>query len=172
VISQTAEYALRAIVWLASHPEETMSTHQIAVGTRTPAGYLARVMQKLARAGFVSSSPGRTGGFRLARPAAKLSVLEVVNAVDPIHRIDGCPLGIESHRDGLCPLHRRLDEVTAGTERAFRETTISDLLDPRGYGTPLCRPRPRSLNVGRSGTGRGKSSRSGRRSHAHGRPAR
>jgi Rrf2 family transcriptional regulator, nitric oxide-sensitive transcriptional repressor len=93
MISQTAEYALRAVVWLASSPDRAHGTPQIATAVKVPAGYLAKVMQRLARAGLVVSSPGRLGGFRIARPATEISVFDVVNAVDPIRRIHTCPLG-------------------------------------------------------------------------------
>lgn len=100
-ISQTAEYALRAVVWLAGHAEAAMGTPEIARSTRVPPGYLAKVLQLLGRGGLVTSAPGRKGGFRLARSAAEISILQVVNAVDPVERIRRCPLGIESH-GGRC----------------------------------------------------------------------
>lgn len=128
LISKTAEYALRAVVWLAQTPDTPRGTPQAARATRVPAGYLSRVLQSLARAGLVESSPGRTGGFRLARPPRRISVLEVVNAVDPVQRVVRCPLGLRSHRGRLCPLHRRLDEAAAMVQRAYAETTIAEIL--------------------------------------------
>lgn len=129
MISQTAEYALRAIVWLARDPAMLFGTARIARATHVPAGYLSHVLQALARAGLVESSPGRSGGFRLRRSRRKISVLDVVNAVDPVERIVRCPLGRKSHRGRLCPLHRKLDEATAMMERAFAETPIAAILD-------------------------------------------
>ena len=152
VISQTAEYALRAVVWLANRAGTTQSTQEIAKGTHAPAGYLARVLQDLARAGLVESSPGRTGGFLLRRRPSELSALEVVNAVEPIRRITECPLGIQSHHTNLCPLHRRMDEVFELMEQGFRDTTIAQLLsaDERD-GSPLCRAAVRAPAAGALG---------------------
>ena len=65
-------------------------------------------------------------------------MLDVVNAVDPLTRIEACPLGLQEHRGRLCALHRRLDEATALVERAFSQTSIADLI-PRSKG--LCDPR-------------------------------
>lgn len=138
MISQSAEYALRAIVWLAEHPEVTLSTPEIARRTMVPAGYLSKVLQALARAGLVTSTPGRTGGFVLARPANRISVLEVINAVSRLQRIDRCPLGMEGHGGHLCPLHQRLDDVAAHAERVFADTTMADLLKKRESGGVLC----------------------------------
>ena len=137
-ISQTAEYALRAVVWLASRPDMNLSTQQIAEVTRVPAGYLSKVLQALARAGLVASQPGRTGGFQLTRPAREISVLDVVNAVDPVQRIRSCPLLLLSHEHELCPLHRRLDQALANVERAFAESTIAELISEPARNVPLC----------------------------------
>ena len=137
-ISQTAEYALRAVVWLAREPENAVGTPRIARATQVPAGYLSRVLQSLARAGLVTSNPGRSGGFRLARPPKRITVLDVVNAVDPVRRIGKCPLKIDDHGSNLCPLHRRLDAAIGATEKAFRETSIAELLTEPSTSRPLC----------------------------------
>jgi Rrf2 family nitric oxide-sensitive transcriptional repressor len=139
MISQTAEYALRAVVYLAGHEKSARTVAQIAKATMVPAGYLAKVMQSLGRARLVKSQRGLNGGFSLARSARKLSVLEVVNAVDPMQRYPECPLGISSHGRRLCPLHRRLDDAAQAVEDAFGETTIADLLDVPAARRPLCR---------------------------------
>ena len=141
MFSQTAEYALRAVVYLASQGGAAQTTQQIAEATRVPAGYLAKVMQGLSRAGLVYSQRGLHGGFTLARPADELTVLDVLEAVDPIRRIRTCPLGIKGHLN-LCPLHRRLDQAMALVEKALRQSTIAELLaEPeraRGIPIPLC----------------------------------
>ncbi len=141
MISQTAEYALRAVVYLAGQGGEARTTQQIAEVTRVPAGYLAKVMQGLSRAGLARSQRGLHGGFTLATAPGKLTVLDVVNAVDPIRRIRSCPLGIKGHLN-LCPLHRRLDRAIGMVEEALRSSTIAELLtEPdraRGIPIPLC----------------------------------
>lgn len=138
MISQTAEYALRAVVCLARSRGAAMGTPGIAQETRVPVDYLSKVLQALRRAGLVISNAGRTGGFRLARPASRISILDVVNAVDPIQRIKRCPLGLKSHVGGLCLLHRKLDTATGLMEQAFADSTVADLLHEEGGITPLC----------------------------------
>jgi Rrf2 family protein len=132
MLSQTAEYALRAIVSLAGQPDRSLAGHQLAVRARVPAGYLSKVMQSLVRAGLVDAQRGKNGGFTLASPSDRISILDVINAVDPLRRIRQCPLGLKGHEQ-LCPLHRRLDEALEHVERVFAETKISDLLT----GTPV-----------------------------------
>jgi Rrf2 family protein len=137
MISQTAEYALRAIVYLADQ-EGSQTTQQISQVTRVPAGYLSKVLQGLARAGLVHSQRGLHGGFTLAKPPDTLSVWEVLEAVDPIQRIRSCPLGLKSHGANLCPMHRRLDDAAALVEEAFRNSTVQELLDEPTRSKPLC----------------------------------
>lgn len=137
MISQSAEYALRAVVWLAGYHDGNLGTGRIAESVKVPPGYLAKVMQKLARAGLVVSEPGRSGGFCLARPAASISVLEVVDAVDPIRLLEGCPLHLPSHEGRLCPLHRRLDDAARSVRDAFARSTIADLLNEETLSPPL-----------------------------------
>lgn len=138
MISQSAEYALRAVVWLAGHPGATLSTSEIARRTAVPLGYLSKVLQALSRAGLVASTPGRTGGFVLTREPHRISVLDVINAVAQLPRIECCPLGIESHGHDLCPLHKRLDDVAAYVEHVFAKTMIAELLKEGTPNLPLC----------------------------------
>ena len=139
MLSQTVEYSLRAIVWLAAHADDPQTTQQIAAATLVPAGYLAKVMQSLGRGGLVTAQRGKHGGFLLARPARSVSVLEVINTVEPIQRIRECPLGIDAHGSHLCPLHKRLDAAMAMIEKAFRETSIAEVLAEPSKSKPLCR---------------------------------
>lgn len=141
MISQTAEYALRAIVFLAGQVEGARTVAQIAEATCVPAGYLAKVMQNLSRSRLVKSQRGLNGGFSLARDPHELSVLQIVNAVDPIRRFPECPLGIESHGKRLCPLHRRLDDAAQTVEDAFCQTMVSELVEiPSGRKSPCSFP--------------------------------
>lgn len=138
MISRTAEYALRAVVWLATTPQTPQTTRQVAEGTHVPRGYLSKVLQSLAERGIVNSQRGLGGGFVLARPPAELTVLAVINAVDPLERIERCPLNLKSHQTELCPLHRRLDDALALIERTFASCTIAELIDRPGAAGPLC----------------------------------
>ena len=138
MISQTAEYALRAVAALAAQPDEPMATQRMAEVTKVPAGYLSKVLQALGRAGLVQSTRGLGGGFVLTRPAAELSVYDVVQAVDPVQRIRTCPLGLKGHGVRLCPLHKRLDDAMRMVEEAFRQSNLAEILAEPTESTPLC----------------------------------
>ena len=128
MFTQTTEYALRAVAYLAKDPESPRTTQQIAEVTMVPPDYLAKVLKDLSRSGLVRSQRGPSGGFWLDRDPNELTVLEVVNAVGAIPRIRSCPLDLPEHRHELCPLHRLLDDAAAQIERAFSAATIGALI--------------------------------------------
>ena len=117
MLSQTVEYALRAAVQLAALAPEPSTTAELAEVTRVPPAYLVKVLQSLVKAGIVVSQRGAAGGVSLACPAKKVTILDIVNATDPIRRIKSCPLDLATHGTKLCPLHRRLG-LRIGSGRA------------------------------------------------------
>ena len=137
MISLTAEYALRIVVFLASLNDQPATTAQISATTRVPQGYLSKILRQLSKGNLVLSQRGLHGGSRLARPARRMTVWDVVDVVDPIQRIRTCPLGLASHSVSLCPLHHRLDTAIASVESAFRETTIADVVAEPSDSKPL-----------------------------------
>ena len=138
MISQTAEYALRAMAQLALNPEVPQTSQQIAAVTLVPVHYMSKVLQELTRAGLIQSQRGLHGGFSLLRTPQDLTIYDIVQAVDPLHRIKTCPLGISSHGETLCPLHRRLDDAMAQVERSFRESNLAEMLAEPSTSRPLC----------------------------------
>ena len=114
MISKTAEYALRAIACMCGSGGVTVSADSLAAQTKVPRRYLTRVLQDLCAAGLVRSRPGPGGGYELIASPHQLTILDVINTVEPIERIKKCPLGLTSHTQ-LCPLHAALDSAYAAT---------------------------------------------------------
>ena len=146
MFSQTVEYALRAVVHLADQAPAARTTDQIAEATRVPKAYLSKVLQGLCHAGIVHSKRGLGGGMVLVKKPEELTILEVVDAVEPLGRIKECPLGLESHGIRLCPLHKRMDEALASVEDAFRKTTLAEVLSEPTDSRPLCE-NPKRINL-------------------------
>lgn len=128
MFSRTAEYALRAVVFLAEGGETRYTTQVIAETTQIPPRYLSKVLHSLARAGVLMAQRGLYGGFLLSRSPAQITVFEVIQAVDPLKRIVTCPLNLAAHKDQLCPLHSRLDASLAMIQEDLQRSTIADLL--------------------------------------------
>lgn len=137
MLPKTAEYALRAIVWLARNEQSLESADALAARTQIPRRYLHKVLQDLARGGLVRSQPGPGGGYALDCKPEKTSILDVVNTVAPVERIRTCPLGLPGHTR-LCPLHRELDKAYAATEKALASVTLASLVRSTSPIVPLC----------------------------------
>jgi len=148
VLSQTVEYALRVMVTLAAFPEERVSAGALAERTKAPADYLSKVLQGLARAHLIAGRRGVGGGYRLARAADEVTVIQVIRAVGELNRITKCPLGIKGHANPtLCPLHHMLDEAMASLIGVFENRTLADLIEWKGEA-PLCRDGVKPVALG------------------------
>lgn len=151
-MSNTVEYALRAVVWLADHPQDTHTSTSIAEATKMPSSYLSKILKSLSQAKIVSGQRGVNGGYTLSRDPDGLSMLEVINAVEPVQRIRVCPLGLKVHGKNLCNLHRTLDDVMIAVETAFANQTIGKMLKKPNKVKPLC-----GITVGGKNASAGKS---------------
>jgi len=141
VISQTSEYALRAVVYIASIGGGPAVAQDIADATRVPHGYLSKILRQLARAGILAAQRGIGGGFMLARQPQDISITDILRAVDAgMERIRKCPLGIDSHKN-LCELHHTIDQVIATVEESFSKVTIARILASKRKSKPLCDAR-------------------------------
>ncbi|PCI09092.1 transcriptional regulator [bacterium] len=138
MLSQTTEYALRAMSCLAYMPDELVSTAQLAEVTHVPMNYLAKVLQLLAKSELITGRRGVGGGYRLNRSASEISLMDVINAIDPIERIKSCPLKLENHSGKLCPLHARLDAAAKALIDTFDGISLSDMFAEDPSIRPLC----------------------------------
>jgi Rrf2 family protein len=130
MLSQTAEYALRAVLYLAEHGgARTVRVAEMAGALRIPQNYLSKILHLLARAGVLVSTRGKTGGFQLAVPATRLRLYEIVAPFDRMDERRRCLLGRPRCSDGTaCAAHTRWKEVADRVTSFFRETTVADLL--------------------------------------------
>ena len=107
IYSKSCEYAIRALVYLATRPEGQYSTIQeISHHENIPMHFLGKLLQHLAKYGLVRSLKGRTGGFALAMPADQITLLKVVEHVDGLNYLDRCIIGLGTCSDDQpCPIH-------------------------------------------------------------------
>ncbi len=128
MFSKTTEYAFRASVFLCEAQGRRVPAQEIAAATHVPVRYMSKVLQTLTEAGLIESQRGPSGGFWLTHDPAKLSLLDIVQAIDPIDRIQECPLGLKDHCDTLCPLHRELDNLAAIAIDKLANTSLKSLM--------------------------------------------
>jgi len=124
MFSSTVEYALHAMAQLASENTAFSTVQQIAKKTRISPPYLAKVFQDLGRAGLITARRGRNGGVKLARPAHRISLLDVVAAVGPMYRSME-PLN-GSAKTSLGRLDARLDSFRKTLRKQLAMVTLAE----------------------------------------------
>lgn len=105
-LGRRADYALRAALDLARHTEGRRKSREIGEEMDVPKSFLPQIMAQLVRSGIVESQAGPRGGYALARPAAQISLLEVVEAVEGDPVSTECVLrGGPCRWEGMCAVH-------------------------------------------------------------------
>jgi Rrf2 family protein len=129
ILSQTAIYALKATLCLAeAEAPGRLRVDDIAARLDVPRNYLSKILHTLARHGVLLSARGPRGGFQLARPAADLSLAEVLERIDGLPEESGCLLGRPVCSDANpCAAHDRWKAVSVALKRFFSETSVADL---------------------------------------------
>ena len=135
-LSEGVEWGLHCAVLLAVMPSDAaLATGRLAEYHGVPVAYLAKHLQAMSRAGILAAVPSRGGGYRLARPAVDVSVLEVVEAVDGEDPAFKC---LEIRRRGpaaapareyrtMCGIHRVMVEADDAWRTRLARTSIADL---------------------------------------------
>ena len=115
ILSKLADYGVIIASHLAASPDRQMNASALAAETRLPRATVAKVMKALAHADIVAGARGAAGGYRLSRPAASISVAEVVAAIDGAIGLTQCSVHTPScERSDFCPTRphwRRINEV-------------------------------------------------------------
>ncbi len=135
-LTKRADYAIRAVVALGgAGPDERLSVRRIATDRAIPVRFLSRVMADLVGAGLVEGTEGRGGGYRLARPASSISLLEVIEAVEGDSRRRVCILrGGPCQLAGVCDVHAVFAAAEEDTLRELSAATIGGIVARRSDG--------------------------------------
>jgi Rrf2 family transcriptional regulator, iron-sulfur cluster assembly transcription factor len=129
MISKTGIHATLALALLAQlGPGEFSGAAQIAKEVGAPPNYLGKLLKLLALEGLLESQKGFGGGFRLAKPATKITLYDIVEPLDKVSKWNGCFLGRAKCSDkSPCALHNRWSKIRDGYLKFLKETTIAEL---------------------------------------------
>jgi Rrf2 family protein len=132
-LTKRADYAIRAVLALGgAGPEERLSVRRIAAEQTVPVRFLPQVMGDLVSAGLVEGTQGRSGGYRLARPATEISLLDVIEAVEGDSRRRVCVLrGGPCRLNGVCDVH---DVFAAAQDEMLRHLGSATIAETVGAG--------------------------------------
>jgi Rrf2 family protein len=139
MLSQTAEYALRAVLYLADRADDRAApVDELAARLGAPRNYLSKTLHRLAREGVLESTRGKGGGFRLGMPPDDLPLLRVIAPFDAMSGTRRCLLGRSQCSDrNPCPAHHHWRAVSEQVTAFFRDRTVGDLLREPGAPGPV-----------------------------------
>ena len=127
-LTRRGDYAVLAMLAIAANDEtRPVSVRRIAETMSIPPRILPQVMRDLVRAGLVEAHTGRTGGYRLSRPAEDISVLAVIEAIEGDTRRQTCVLrGGPCSKEGQCAVHAVFFAAQEALRRELRDATLRD----------------------------------------------
>jgi Rrf2 family protein len=126
-LSKKADYGLIALKHLARHADESVRAREIAREYRIPGELLAKIMQRLARKGLVVSQQGTHGGYLLGRDPSRISIVDVIEALDGPIGITPCERGSNCEQLEKCSVKDPLMAVRAKMVRVLGDTSIYEL---------------------------------------------
>ena len=129
LLRQHTDYAFRLLVALAQAPGKAISTRALASEGSVPYQFASKIMQKLHEQGLVESVMGPFGGFRLARPAEKVTLLEIIEAVQGPVVVNTCLLGQDTcQRRNICPVRNKLETLQETMVDYLRSVTLANMV--------------------------------------------
>lgn len=132
-LTRKGDYAIRGIVYLAAQPPEKISLlSDIATAVEVPQTFLAKIFQQFSKSGIVRSYRGTGGGFVLATAPEKVTLLEVVEAVEGPITPNRCLSGAgQCSRDTFCTVHPVWLRIQNEVRKSLSEITLKDLIQPQ-----------------------------------------
>ena len=149
-LGSSVEYGLHCLLWLAAPDAPAASSRDLAELQGVSPSFVAKIFPRLEKAGIVSASPGIHGGYRLARPAAQISVLDVVDAIEGFKPLFDCQeirgrcalfngKAPDWSTQGVCSIHAVMLRAEQSMRAELASTSLADL------ATTVARKAPESL---------------------------
>jgi Rrf2 family protein len=128
-INRQTDYAIRVVLALAKQPAGArLATSSIGTEMLVPRAFLSRIVARLAQTGLVITFPGRDGGLQLPCPAEKITLWDVVNAMEGPFQLSDCMNGEEACPfEGSCPVRSRWGRLQSAISDELQRTTFADL---------------------------------------------
>jgi Rrf2 family iron-sulfur cluster assembly transcriptional regulator len=129
IFSSATEYAIRGLSELAGRNQDgPIMLDDLVAGTGLPRDFVAKIFQKLVRAGILRSAKGRGGGFALAKAQHEVTLLDIVQAVEGPQLLDACVVGLEKCNDSMpCAQHDLYKPIRQRLKDYLTTTTLADL---------------------------------------------
>ncbi|HLG86919.1 MAG TPA: SUF system Fe-S cluster assembly regulator [Alphaproteobacteria bacterium] len=128
-LSKLTDYAVVMLSHMAAREKEVYTTCRLADRTAVPEPTAAKILKSLAKSGILVSLRGSNGGYELARPAAAISVAEIIVALDGPIALAACVDGSDDHCgvESLCSMRGNWNRVNRAIRSALEEITLADM---------------------------------------------
>ncbi|NTS42087.1 Rrf2 family transcriptional regulator [Flavisolibacter sp. BT320] len=131
MFSKSFGYAVRGVLYIAMKGEARpfVQAEEIASNLAVPRHFMSKILKKLGKAGVLSSSKGKTGGFALAPASHSIQLLTLFNLTDGPDTFRNCSLRMQAcHHSNACPIHGQMEVVKEQLRDVLTSTTIGDML--------------------------------------------
>ncbi|MGB0864027.1 MAG: RrF2 family transcriptional regulator [Saprospiraceae bacterium] len=133
MFSKACEYGIKATIHIGHQSKQgkRVSLKAVAGAIDSPVAFTAKILQSLAKDGIIISTKGSTGGYEiLNQKNPKITLLQIVNAIDGDKVYNGCGLGLKQCNAAKpCPLHHQFVLIRGNIKSMLETTTIEDLRD-------------------------------------------
>lgn len=132
LLSKTCEYAIRAMIYIAQQSSKgnRVGIKDIAANIESPEYFMAKILQDLSRKGFVQSLKGPNGGFYMDEEHTRVTLADIVRAIDGDQLFIGCGLGLkECSATHPCPIHHRFGAIRTDIKKMLEESIVAMFVD-------------------------------------------
>ena len=132
LLSKTCEYAIRAMIYIAQQSSKgnRVGIKDIAANIESPEYFMAKILQDLSRKGFVQSVKGPNGGFYMDEEHTRITLADIVRAIDGDQLFTGCGLGLkECSATHPCPIHHRFGAIRNNIKKMLEESIVAMFVD-------------------------------------------
>ena len=132
LLSKTCEYAIRAMIYIAQQSSKgnRVGIKDIAANIESPEYFMAKILQDLSRKGFVQSVKGPNGGFYMDEEHTRITLADIVRAIDGDQLFTGCGLGLkECSATHPCPIHHRFGAIRNDIKKMLEESIVAMFVD-------------------------------------------
>lgn len=127
-VTREADYAVRCVLYLSRKPERVVSVNEISESMYVPRSFLAKILQHLARKGFIKSTRGVKGGFQLAKKPKDINLLEVIEAIQGLSAMNVCAIDRRvCNLSSTCPVHPIWVKIREDVRNRLRKKDFAKL---------------------------------------------
>ncbi len=133
-LSRMTDYGVVLLSYMAQRPNAQCAAPDLADRTGLPAPTVAKILKSLSKAGILSATRGSLGGYALARPVARISVAEIITALDGPVALTACVDGSDDNCavERLCPMAGGWNRINMAVKAALDEVSLADLINDSG----------------------------------------